>query len=192
MWPWAHLALGYLLFSVYTRWRYGRPPVGEGLIALAVATQLPDFIDKPLAYWIGVFPTGRALFHSLLVGLPVLVALGLVARRYRSPAATGFGIGYASHFVGDFWYQVLQLEIGETTLFWPVIPAPSYETGSFVEHYRELVSVFSMSDPLAGVSAFPWFYGQIAFTVLVFGLWWYEGKPGIERTVSRVSRSLPR
>ena len=188
MWPWAHLALGYVLFSLYTRIRYRHPPTGDGLIALAIATQLPDLVDKPLAYWLGVFPKGRALFHSLLFAIPLLVVVGVIARRYQSSSATGFGIGYASHFVGDFWSEVLRLEFGETTLFWPILPGPSYETGSFVEHYSELFEAFSLGDPLVAVSTYPAFYAQLGFTVLVFGLWVYEGQPGLRQTVSRVAR----
>ena len=186
MWPWAHLALGYLGYSLYNRGRYGHPPTGEGLIALAIATQVPDLIDKPFAYWLGVFPKGRALFHSLLFAIPLLLVVWYLARRYRSPAATGFGIGYASHIIGDFWFVLTGFDVGETTLLWPILPGPVYETNSFQQHFHELVAAFSLGDPIAAIGQYPSFYAQIGFAILVSGLWIFDGQPGLRGTVSWV------
>lgn len=57
MWPWEHAAVGYLLCSAALAAR--RTVLNDiPVIALGVATLLPDLIDKPLALWLGVFPEG--------------------------------------------------------------------------------------------------------------------------------------
>ena len=60
MWPWGHLALGYLLHSPLARARFGRPPTDRATLLLVIGTQLPDLVDKPLAWWLGVLPAGRS------------------------------------------------------------------------------------------------------------------------------------
>ena len=73
MWPWEHLAVGYIAFSVMQRvgGRQGVPALA--VVALALGTQLPDLIDKLLGWGIGILPGGRSLGHSLLFALPVVV-----------------------------------------------------------------------------------------------------------------------
>jgi len=75
MWPWGHLAVGYLLWSVLVRDRRFRPPTGAETLLLAVGTQFPDAVDKPLAWSLGVLPNGRSLAHS------VFLATALCRRR---------------------------------------------------------------------------------------------------------------
>ena len=48
--PWGHLAIGYLCLSLAIRARWRVPPQGPAVIAVAIGTQLPDLIDKPLAW----------------------------------------------------------------------------------------------------------------------------------------------
>ena len=80
MWPWGHVALGYLFYSLYVHWRHDRPPSAPAAIAVGVGTLLPDVIDKPLAWWAAVLPNGRSLAHSAVV---MGLVLGL-----ESPTAT--------------------------------------------------------------------------------------------------------
>lgn len=58
MWPWGHAAIGYLLFSMDTRLRYGRRPGGPATILLFFGTQFPDLVDKPLAWTLPLLPSG--------------------------------------------------------------------------------------------------------------------------------------
>ena len=60
MLPWGHLAVGYLAYSLAVRVRSGGPPAGLAVAALAVGTQFPDLIDKPLVSWVSVLPSGRS------------------------------------------------------------------------------------------------------------------------------------
>jgi hypothetical protein len=59
MWPWEHLAVGYLLYSVSCV-LWGRYPTRIGVAALAFGTQFPDLVDKPLGWWLGVLPSGQS------------------------------------------------------------------------------------------------------------------------------------
>ena len=63
MWPWDHLAFGYVWYTLASRGWDGRPPSNAAAIALAVGTQFPDLVDKPLAWWLDVLPAGRSLGH---------------------------------------------------------------------------------------------------------------------------------
>ena len=65
MWPWGHLAVGYLVYSGLSRWRFGRLPGSVATLAVALGTQLPDLVDKPLAWTVNVLASGRSLAHSL-------------------------------------------------------------------------------------------------------------------------------
>ena len=61
MWPWEHLAFGYLLWSLWLRARGRSLPGDWEALVLVFATQLPDLVDKPLAWQLGVLPGGRSL-----------------------------------------------------------------------------------------------------------------------------------
>ena len=182
MWPWGHLAVGYLLYSVYTRYRYLDHPVGMPAVMLALGTQFPDIVDKPLAYWTPVLTAGRSLAHSVLIAAPVIVAvLWLGWRTGRGRSAIAFAIGYASHLPADAVGALGDHEPGELTfLLWPVLPAPEYESTGFEYHARKLVEAVSTAgaDP---VSVFaPWsdpFVAQLWLFVAALGLWVLHGGP---------------
>ena len=81
MFPWEHAAVAYLLYAGYARWHDGTAPGGWAVLVVLVASQLPDLIDKPLAWQFGLLPSGRSLAHSVFVAVPVVVvvvALGIV------------------------------------------------------------------------------------------------------------------
>lgn len=128
MFPWTHAAFGYLLLlavAVLLRRRLSRAE----LIAVIVGTQLPDLVDKPLAWWFSVLPSGRSLAHSLLVAIPLSVLVLAVAWYLTHPeVGVAFGTGYASHLVGDS-YVALYYWIPEefSFLLWPLLPAYPYD-----------------------------------------------------------------
>ncbi|PSQ17916.1 hypothetical protein BRC99_00275 [Halobacteriales archaeon QS_7_69_60] len=82
MLPWGHLAVGYLAYSLAVRGRTGGPPAGLATAALAVGTQFPDLIDKPLVAWVSLLPSGRSLGHSLLFAAACGVGLWYLGRRF--------------------------------------------------------------------------------------------------------------
>ena len=177
MWPWAHLSVGYLIYTVFSRLRYRRPPDERGTVALGVGTLLPDIIDKPLAWTLEILPHGRSLGHSLFTTFVIIVAVGLFFRRQRnSTVTTAFGIGYLSHLLGDGGEAIIESGFSSLGfLLWPVIPAAGYRiTPSFTSHIRdiEFTVLFAL---------------QFGFTALVMLIWWYDRKPGLT-TAKRIPR----
>ncbi|GAB7095411.1 hypothetical protein JCM30237_25640 [Halolamina litorea] len=144
MWPWDHVAAGYLLLSALHRLGWRRPPSRRAAVVVAGAAVLPDLIDKPLSWWLAVLPSGRSLGHSLLVALPlvaVVAAVGLSTER-RS-VALAFGAGYLSHLAGDVAYPLLvkgELRVG--FLLWPLVPADSSGAGGGLPYLTDLVDDF--------------------------------------------------
>ena len=174
MWPWGHAAVGYLLYSLYSRRRYRRGPSNVAAILLGFGTQFPDLVDKPLAWTLAVLPTGRSLGHSLLTALLVVGVARVVARRYgRSEYAVAFGIGYLSHLAADALYPLLNGEfVNLSYLVWPLLPLPVYDTDrSILGHFLSLeLEPFVLFE-----------FGLVALALFV---WWYDDTPGI-RTLLR-------
>lgn len=124
MWPWEHLAVGYILLSLYCHGRTGTPPAEWSVLTLAVATQLPDLIDKPLAWQFDIL-TGTSIAHSILVSLLLVFVVGIVAGRIGRPAvSTAFAIGYLSHLLGDLVYPMI---LGRGHFAWGAILWPGPE-----------------------------------------------------------------
>ena len=169
MWPWGHLAVGYLLYSLAVRLRDHRPPTGPAAIAVAFGTQFPDLVDKPLAWSFGVLPNGRSLAHSLLVATVVIIVVGAVLRRWnRGRVAAAFSVGYFSHLFGDALSPLLSGDVYALAfLAWPLAPPIEYATEqSFAAHLGELAL-----DALVSV--------EFALGIAVFGLWLVDGAPGL-------------
>lgn len=105
MFPWEHAAVGYILVSLWAR-ATNRTLDSRAVVAVLVGTQFPDLVDKPLAWSVGVLPSGISLAHSLFVSVPVSIGIVLVARRYRlTTVGVAFAIGYLSHIPADLLYS---------------------------------------------------------------------------------------
>lgn len=131
MWPWEHLAVGYLVYALITR-RRNVPLTDWEILFLVIGTQFPDLVDKTLGWVVGILPGGLTIGHSLLFALPVVTVIVLVTRGTRMRFwGTAFGAGYLSHLPGDVLYPVL-LGDGPAVdfLLWPLTSAePSYSDG---------------------------------------------------------------
>ena len=137
MWPWGHLGLGYLVALPLLK-RVDLDDDYVALAALAVGTQLPDLVDKPLAWTFDVMPYGRAAAHSLLVLGAVAVALGLVSRAVH--VSVPLLAGWATHLVGDVVYPLADGAFGDVTfLAWPLLalPEPAGDYG-ILTYFRRL------------------------------------------------------
>ena len=135
--PVEHLAFALVPLVSYTLVRYRRPPTGYALLYVMLATQLPDLIDKPLAWTVGVIPSGRMLAHSIVLSGPLLCLGCLLAlnRGWGRPAAV-FSLAYLSHLAGDF-YPILIYGTDYyffPNLFWPLLAANPDRTPSFGAH----------------------------------------------------------
>jgi len=178
MWPWGHLACGYLLYTAVSR-RYGdRSPSGLEIVVLALGTQFPDLIDKPLAWSVSVLPNGRSLTHSVLVAAVIVVFVALVCRRLRrQPVAVAFAVGYASHLAGDAIPVFFRGTVSELAfLLWPVLPPVEYGAPkSFAAH-------------LLGLDPSPFFFFEIALSAVALGVWVRDGMPGMTELRSFLAR----
>lgn len=181
MLPWEHLAVGYLWYSAWSHLRHGQRPSGRPVVALAVATQLPDLIDKPLAWEFGVLPGGQTLGHSLVFTLPVLAfVLGAFGRRIGGAVA----VGYLSHLAGDVVYPVV---LGGTPrvsfLLWPFVETAPGESPGVLSETREILGDAwqFMSSPDGAL----YLTAELALLLAVFSLWLYDGHPGVPRRSRR-------
>ena len=137
MWPWEHLAVGYLLYSGYVRVRHRESPTAAATFAVAFGTQFPDLVDKPLAWIFGVLPSGVSLAHSVFTAVGLSVVVVLLARRVeRTRPAVGFVVGYLSHLPADALYPVVlggQLRL--RAFFWPIMHVPAPVRRGLLENF---------------------------------------------------------
>lgn len=180
MWPWDHVAVAYLMYAVYGRAR-GRQPSSTAAVVVVVAAVAPDLIDKPLAWWLSVLPSGRSLGHSLFTGVASVAGAAVVQRRTGIVGLTpGVAIGYLSHLAGDVAYPlVTDGELRVEFLFWPLVPAAPGEVDGAAAHLGELVVAFIayLSTP-AGVA---YLLAEMALLVAALIVWIRDGAPGTRR-----------
>ena len=179
MWPWEHLAIGYLTYSLLVRLGSGTGPSAGAALAVAAGTQFPDLVDKPLGWGTSILPSGQSLAHSLLFALPVIVLVVVLARRFdRNAIGTAFGIGYLSHLPGDVFYPVLLGgEPRISPLLWPILPSGGSDPGAILAHVTDLFASFTtLLNTPAGT------YYLLAEVTLLFAallLWIADGTPGL-------------
>jgi hypothetical protein len=177
MWPWEHLAVGYVVCSCYFRLRGCRPDAAAAL-AVAFGTQFPDLVDKPLAWVFGLLPGGVSLAHSVLVA-PVVAGVVVLAarRRARGPAGEAFALGYLSHLPADLLYPLL---VGGSPVprafLWPLVVVPDDPSGSL------LATVLAFADRSLAVVTAPGGARYVVFEALLLvaalALWTADGTPG--------------
>ena len=168
MLPWGHAAVGYLVYSAYSRVRNGGAPAGLAVVALAVGTQFPDLVDKPLAWTFGILPSGRSLAHSVFaLAMVGGLVFWLARRRDAVPAAVAFVVGWATHLVGDAY----KLFLGEPTcvryMIWPLAACP------YDEADRSIIDFFLALDLGAVLPEF-------ALAGVAGSVWLADGAPGLQ------------
>jgi hypothetical protein len=179
VWPWEHLAIGYLAYSLFVRYVTGHTPQALAVAALVIGTQFPDLIDKPLGWGTSLLPSGTSFAHSLLVAVP-LAALAVTATAAvdRGDVGVAFALGYLLHLPADVVYPLLiGRPLNWTFLFWPLLPAPAATTIPIVPFVQELAGQFLtfLSTPR----------GRL-YLLLELGLlggamlrWYVDGTPGL-------------
>jgi hypothetical protein len=185
MWPWEHLAFGYVLYAIYIRLRgllapgdSYVPPSDRVAVGLAVGTQFPDLVDKPLAWVFGLLPSGVSLAHSVFVALPVVILL-TVSDRWWGLDGVGiaFGMGYLSHLAGDLLYPLaVEGGISITYLMWPVVPKSS-DLGPFIDDVELFWAAFVQF--LATPRGQLYLLFELVFLAVALALWLWDGTPGV-------------
>jgi hypothetical protein len=191
MFPWDHLAIGYIIYSLLVR-AFGDRPTDEAGLAVAVGSQFPDLVDKPLAWTFAALPSGTSLAHSLLVAIPTVTLLTVVAVRYgRGRTATGFSVAYLLHLPADILYGPLisgdLTGLDYSLLLWPLVPQP---TGSLGEglfattlYYLNQYYVYLQSP-----EAVVYVLLEVALLGGALGLWIADGRPGFSYLTAGRSR----
>ena len=181
MWPWGHLAVAYLLYSAFTQTKDSHSPSGLAVFALALGSQFPDLIDKPLGWSLSVLPGGRTLAHSVFLAAILIPLVYVFASKYnQSESATAFSLGYIVHLLTDIPPSVLTGDVEELTfLFWPVLEQPEYEE---VESILEGFLRYSMG-------SYEW--AQLALVALAIIVWYRDGWPGIAYAQLQLKRFTP-
>lgn len=181
MWPWDHLALGYVATSLGARVRGSDPPTVGGVAFLVLGSQLPDLIDKPLGWVVGVFPSGVSLGHSLFFALPTCLAvLGWRRRCGRPGEGVAFAIGYLLHLPADALYPVVLGAEDRAWLFlWPVTRGDLTAPDDAAAHLLDLVADFlAVVRSPRGI----WIVGlEVLLLGLTVALWVADGCPGLPR-----------
>lgn len=138
--PISHFLVAVLPVAAYSLGKHRRLPRGETTLVLLFATQLPDLVDKPLAWTFGLLPSGRMVAHSLVIVLPIITVIVVVAHRTGYDAyGRVFAFGYLSHLVTDF-YPVLYLGTDYyflPNMFWPILEANPDYNRTFTENAPE-------------------------------------------------------
>lgn len=187
MWPWEHLVFGYLLYSLFLRVGGSGPPTDRAAVAVAVATQLPDVVDKPLGWLLAVLPSGRSLGHSLLFVVSVVAVVAWVDRRNRGDRThdgTGprnlwpaVAVGALSHLVGDVVYPVLfGKALDARFLLWPVLASEADPVGDVTLH---LLSLWTRYVELLASTGGGLLFGlEVLLLGLGVAVWLADGAPG--------------
>jgi hypothetical protein len=177
MWPWGHLAVGYMLYSLSQRVLTSERITGREAVVLAVATQLPDLVDKPLAWSFSVFSSGYAIGHSVFVAVPVGIAALVVAfRRDRLGLGLAVTVGYWSHLFADVMLAVVfGNRYTVSRVLWPAVALPGSNSrlGTFEQvryYFGEFLELLAAGNPVVFIV----FFGPL---LLAAALWIVDGAP---------------
>ncbi|WP_436342981.1 metal-dependent hydrolase [Natronorubrum sp. FCH18a] len=181
MWPLGHVAVAYLCYTLATRARFDAPPAHVPALILVVGSQFPDLVDKPLAWYLGMIPTGRSLAHSLLLLVPLSIAVSLVADRHdRGEYGIAFAIGALSHTFVDVLPVIWNPETSPNQLLWPITPVEPYPSGppTVLGLLQESITE-------------PYFLLEFVLAAVAFTLWRRHGSPGLEVLRTALERVRP-
>ncbi|AGB14830.1 putative membrane-bound metal-dependent hydrolase (DUF457) [Halovivax ruber XH-70] len=175
MWPLGHAAVAYLCYTLSRRGRALQPPAAAPVVAVLVGSQVPDLLDKPLSWYLGMLPTGRSLGHSFLFLVPLAIGALLLARHVgRREVGFAFVLGMLSHPIMDI-VPVLWRETSVGMLLWPVTAVEPYEEGAP-----------TIADLLAGSLGDPYFLLEFVLAAIALVLWHGHGQPGLDAIRTRV------
>ena len=186
MLPWGHFAVAYLLYSAYSRRRSGRPPSSGATLAVLGGVFFADVVDKSLGWGLGLIPS-RSLGHSLLVAVPLIVAVYAVASRYdRVASATAFAMAHLTHLLTDIRPRLLLgYPIRNRYLFWPLVTERQY-----TYHERVFEPPWIVELLVTPLTYRPVFL-LLELVLFAFALrrWDADGRPGLQYVRSQFAES---
>lgn len=175
MFPPGHLGVAYCCYSLLVR-SSGRTPAAAPVFAVVLGSQFPDLVDKPLAWYLGVLPTGRTLAHSLVVLVPVCILVYLVASRYdRSAVGVAFAVGAISHSLVDALPALWGSPADARFLLWPLLSVPGYDEDVSTSVTDRLYTAYAEPE-----LASAYFLAEFALLAVAIVLWHRDGRPGLE------------
>lgn len=177
MWPWHHLAVAYVLYSLFTHLILDRSPTGPETAAVVLGSQLPDLIDKPLTWIIGATSTSYALGHSIFFApIACLVVYAVTARRSGRTLAGAFSLAYYSHLVTDV-FDPTRTDRGLwlRAVLWPIESRPPSDPGGFLDHV--VAYLFRYAFQLLTDGLTPQIILQLVLIVALVVLWLFDGAP---------------
>lgn len=192
MWPWEHVAVAYLLYSVAVRRATGEPPRLADAGAVVVAAVLPDLVDKPLSWTLDLVPAGYSVAHSVFVAGPLLVVLVPLAHATgHGRAGVAVAVGYLSHLAGDVVYPVVLGDpLAPAVVLWPFVshqPVPArYDLVDRVLYFLER-QLHLMSEP-----GMAWLLVvELGLLAAVLGRWYADGAPGLPQSTPATDSGQP-
>lgn len=179
MWPWEHLAIGYLLYSGVRHTTGGDPPTRGAVLAVLVGSQFPDLVDKPLGWTVQVLASGVSVAHSVLTALALSGCVILLARRLGHPQlGIAFAVGYLAHIPADMLYPLLlggplYLE----SYLWPLVTVSGPARGGLVANVGYYLVRFLLFLATPRGVVFLLLEGVLLGTAAA--VWFRDGHPGI-------------
>ena len=164
-----HIAGAYFIYVGYERLRGTNRIDGWFIPVLVVASLVPDLIDKPLAWYFGVLPTGRSLGHSLLFLVPlVIVSVAYFRSRDRPELGVAVAVGCLSHIALDALPVLWDDEASADFLLYPYWTVEPYET-----------TAPTVIELLLASLADPYFLLEFVLLGIAIVVWLRDGKPGL-------------
>lgn len=190
MWPWEHVIVGYVAYSLFSHLAYRRGPNGVATLAVVFAALLPDLVDKTLSWQFGVFPGGYAIGHSVFVAVPVSILVGAIAHRYgRSRAGFAFAIGYLLHLPGDLLPDYPQYgRLPTERILWPIEQAEGNHGQGLIDGFFELFVPYAYQ--MITLDPSPELIFQLGLIGCAFLLWVYDGMPLLRELVVSTRRRV--
>lgn len=182
MWPWEHAVFAYVVYSLACRVARTTPETGKAVLVLAVASVMPDLIDKPLAWQWGVFENSFGIGHSVFFAIPMsLLAVGVGFRSGNSRIGIAFAVGYLSHLLGDLIpAYILDGEVPIARILWPIGDAgPPTEHVSLTEGIAAYMDLYLAELHSGDPSGY--LLMQVVFLLVAIGLWIIDRTPGLPR-----------
>ncbi len=177
MWPWEHLAFAYVLYSLMRNVGFRTSPSARETILVAIGSQLPDLVDKPLGWTFGFAETGYSIGHSIFVAPFVcLVAYAVAIRSGNRALADAFSIAYLSHPVADLLSQLLRDGVADSRIaLWPLASPPGTDHGGFLDHLLLYLARYVYQLLTGGLTIAV--VVQLLLALAVVTLWLSDGAP---------------